>query len=190
MEDREEKLARRHEMIRTCPWCALSLTRTLAVPGEGPLDPPVLLFGQSPGAEEDRSGRPFVGRSGRLLDRLIEEVGLRREEVFITSILKCHPPGNRPPKKAWIRACLPHTVEQVGLIRPRSILVLGQVALASISPFKSLAEGRMKQFEWLGVPCFATFHPAAALRFGELQEELRRDFHTFREWLAREGLLG
>jgi DNA polymerase len=149
----------------------------------------VLLFGQSPGVEEDRTGRPFVGRSGQLLEKMLEEIGLRREEVFITSILKCHPPKNRPPKRSWIKACLPHSEAQIPLTRPKSILVLGQVALAGISKFKKLEEARMKKSDWLGVPCFATFHPAAVLRFGELKDELRQDFHTFRNWLSKQRIL-
>ncbi len=189
MSGRGKALAGRHKLIRTCAWCELSKTRRSGVPGEGPLDPSVLLFGQSPGAQEDKTGRPFVGRSGRLLTGLIEGIGLRREEVFITSILKCHPPKNRPPKKGWINSCLPHSEAQVALIRPRSILVLGQVALAGVSDFKSLAEGRMREFEWLGVPCFATYHPAAALRFPPLKDELGRHFHTFRTWLSKQGIL-
>jgi len=186
---REKALATVQETICGCSRCELSETRSSAVPGEGPLEPPVLLFGQSPGVEEDRTGRPFIGRSGQLLTGLIEEIGLRREEVFITSILKCHPPRNRPPKRSWIKACLPHSEAQIALVRPRSILVLGLVALAGISRFKSLAEARMREFEWLGVPCFATYHPAAALRFPPLKEELRRDFHTLRSWLSKQRIL-
>jgi DNA polymerase len=189
MSGREKALAARHKLIRTCVSCELSKTRRSGVPGEGPLDPSVLLFGQSPGVEEDKSGRPFVGRSGRFLTGLIEGIGLRREEVFITSVLKCHPPKNRPPKKAWINSCLPHSEAQVALIRPKSILVLGQVALAGISSFKKLEEARMREFTWLGVPSFATYHPAAALRFPPLKDELRRDFHTFRTWLSKQGIL-
>lgn len=189
MSSREAELRARGEMIRGCPWCALARTRTLAVPGEGPLDPPVFLFGQSPGAEEDRTGRPFVGRSGRLLEELLQGIGLKREEVFITSILKCHPPKNRPPKRQWVETCLPHSQAQVSLVKPRSLLVLGQVALQGISSLARLEGARMTPFAWLGVPCFATYHPAAALRFPPFREELRRDFATFARWLRRQGLL-
>jgi DNA polymerase len=187
MGSRETELSARSEMIRTCPWCPLALTRTQAVPGEGPLDPPVLLFGQSPGREEDRTGRPFVGRSGQLLEELFQGIGLTRDEVFITSILKCHPPKNRPPKRGWVETCLPHSEAQVALVRPRSLLVLGQVALRSISGFSRLENARMKLFSWLGVPCFATYHPAAALRFPPIRQPLRRDFARFRHWLDRQG---
>jgi uracil-DNA glycosylase family 4 len=186
MGSRKSELRARSEMIRNCPWCPLALTRTLAVPGEGPLDPPVLLFGQSPGREEDRTGRPFVGRSGQLLEELLRGIGLTREEVFITSILKCHPPKNRPPKRAWVQTCLPHSEAQVALVKPRSLLVLGQVALQGISGFSRLQDARRAPFSWLGVPCFATYHPAAALRFPPLREELRRDFATFRRWLRQQ----
>jgi DNA polymerase len=189
MSRREAELRAREEMIRTCQWCPLARTRTLAVPGEGPLDPPVLLFGQSPGREEDRTGRPFVGRSGQLLEELLRGIGLQREEVFITSILKCHPPKNRPPKRQWVTTCLAHSQEQVRLVEPRSLLVLGQVALQGISCFSRLEGARMVPFTWLGVPCFATYHPAATLRFPPLREELRRDFGTFGRWLRKHGLL-
>jgi len=189
MVSRKKQLGCRHEMIRTCPWCPLSGTRQHAVPGEGPLEPPVMLFGQSPGVEEDKTGRPFVGRSGELLNELLSDVSISRDDIFITSILKCHPPRNRPPKKSWVKTCLPHSISQVQLIRPESVLVLGQVALDGISEFGSLQEGRMKEFTWQGVPCFATYHPAAALRFPPLKEELRRDFHTFRDWLREAGIL-
>ena len=189
MGSRRAELRTRSEMIRTCPWCPLALSRTLAVPGEGPLDPPVLVFGQSPGREEDRTGRPFVGRSGQLLEELLGGIGVSREEVFITSILKCHPPRNQPPKRAWVETCLPHSEAQVPLVKPRSLLVLGQVALRGISSFSNLEGARMLPFSWLGVPCFATYHPAAALRFPPIREALRQDFATFRRWLKRQGLM-
>jgi DNA polymerase len=120
---------------------------------------------------------------------MLRGIGLSREEAFITSILKCHPPRNRPPKRAWVETCLPHSEAQVALVRPRSLLVLGQVALRGISGFSRLEHARMVLFRWLGVPCFATYHPAAALRFPALREELHRDFATFRHWLKRQGLV-
>ena len=97
--------------------------------------------------------------------------------------------GNRPTKRQWVETCLPHSQAQVALVKPRSMLVLGQVALHSISPVARLEGARMIPFTWLGVPCFATYHPAAALRFPPRREELRRDFDTFRRWLRRQALM-
>lgn len=116
--DKETELRKLNEEIASCRKCDLYKTRQKAVPGEGRVDAEVFFVGESPGEEEDRQGRPFVGRAGRFLDELLKAGGLRREEVFITSVLKSHPPRNRPPKRGEAEACRPLLGKTAGNRKP------------------------------------------------------------------------
>ena len=173
---REEQLEKLHEAIRNCTLCPLHETRTNAVPGEGPVTSSVMFVGEAPGAKEDESGRPFVGRSGDFLTTLIQEIGLSRNSVFITSILKSRPPRNRAPTKNEIRACMNYLERQIEIIKPQVIVLLGGVAISSlIGPWKvSDAHGRFYEDE--GRTYFMTYHPAAALRFPKVKTAMREDF--------------
>jgi DNA polymerase len=148
-----------------CPRCRLAETRRHVVFGEGSPTAELMIVGEAPGAEEDRTGRPFVGRAGALLDLLLASVGFRREDVYICNVLKCRPPGNRDPQPEEIEACSPYLVRQVELIRPRAILACGtfaaQTLLGTNAPIGRLRGGR---HEWRGVPLVAVYHPAALLR--------------------------
>jgi len=149
-----------------------------------------MFVGEAPGAEEDRSGLPFVGRAGQLLNQMLEEIGLARDDVFIANVLKSRPPGNRDPQPAEIEACEPYLFEQVRLIEPRVVCTLGNFAtkLLSGSPTGITKVRGTPQVHALGartVFLLPLFHPAAALRTPSVKETLRADFATIPELLER-----
>ncbi len=173
-----------HDEIKGCKKCPLHETRTNAVPGEGPVDAKVMFVGEAPGAKEDETGRPFVGRSGQILIKLIEGIGLSRKEVFITSILKSRPPKNRTPKRAEKEACLPYLEKQIELINPKVIVLLGGVAISTlIGPWK-LSEAHGCFYDGNGRTYFMTYHPAAALRFPKFKDVMKRDFNILKKKLG------
>jgi len=177
------KLDALHETIRNCRLCSLHEIRINAVPGEGPPDAKLFFIGEAPGAREDETGRPFVGRSGKLLTSLIEEIGLSRKDVFITSVLKSRPPHNRAPKRTEIELCRPYVERQIDLINPRVIVLLGSVAISSmVGPWK-VTESHGQFFEAQGRTFFMTFHPAAALRSTNVKEMMRADFRILQSKL-------
>jgi uracil-DNA glycosylase family 4 len=173
---REQELNALHESIRRCKLCPLHATRLNAVPGEGSYYARVFFIGEAPGAREDESGRPFVGRSGELLTQMIETIGLTRDEVFITSVLKSRPPNNRAPTSSEIALCRPYVERQIELINPRVVVLLGGVAIASMVGPWSVSESHGKFFEAKGRTYFMTYHPAAALRFPKVKASMADDF--------------
>ncbi len=118
-----------YEAVSVCRGCELCKTRTNPVFGEGSLKARLMFVGEGPGADEDRTGRPFVGRAGQLLDKMIAAIGLKREEVYIANVVKCRPPGNADPREEYAAACLPYLREQVRYIHPKIIVLLGRVAV-------------------------------------------------------------
>ena len=167
-----------------CVRCGLAETRTQVVFGAGTAQAEVVVVGEAPGADEDRSGVPFVGKAGKLLDLLLESVGFPRERVYICNVLKCRPPGNRDPLPEEVAQCRPWLKRQIELIQPRVLLAVGRFAAQSLTgtdaPMARL-RGRVHAYE--GVPVIATYHPAYLLRspgetrkcWGDLQL-LRRVF--------------
>lgn len=183
----KKQLEALHQEIEKCKKCPLHETRNNAVPGEGPYDASILFVGEAPGAREDELGRPFVGRSGSLLTEMIESIGLSREEVFITSILKSRPPKNRTPNQTEIKACRPYLVQQIELINPKVVVLLGGVAISSlIGPWK-VSEAHGKFYDGNGYAYFITYHPAAALRFPRVKNSLLEDFHILKKELGLSG---
>jgi uracil-DNA glycosylase len=173
---RAKELEEIHESIHNCTLCGLHETRVNAVPGEGSSKAKLFFIGEAPGAKEDETGRPFVGRSGKLLTTMIEEIGLSRETVFISSILKCRPPNNRLPTKSEKEICRPYIEKQIELINPRVIVLLGGTAISSmVGPWK-VTESHGTFFEAQGRTYFMTFHPAAALRSTGVKELMQADF--------------
>ncbi|HET7275099.1 MAG TPA: uracil-DNA glycosylase [Longimicrobiaceae bacterium] len=148
-----------------CRLCTLSETRNHVVFGEGSSTADVMVVGEAPGAEEDRTGRPFVGRAGKLLDTLLASVGFSREAVYICNVLKCRPPGNRNPLPAEIDACDSYLIRQVELVEPKVILACGTFAAQTLLE-STEAIGRLRGAEhsYHGVPLIPTYHPAALLR--------------------------
>lgn len=153
--------------IRACTRCELHASRTQAVCGVGNPAADCLIVGEAPGAEEDRQGEPFVGRAGQLLNEMLIAIGLERRSVYIANILKCRPPDNRDPSAAEAAACMPYLHEQIGLLKPRLIIVVGKVAAQNLLD-SDLALGRMRgsvyTFGADEIPVVVTYHPAYLLR--------------------------
>ena len=152
--------------VAACANCELCQTRNATVPGEGASDAPDILFvGEGPGAEEDAQGRPFVGKAGQLLDKMIEAMGYQRGEVFITNVVKCHPPNNRKPVREEMDQCLPYLRQQIKLINPKVIVGLGGTAMEGLLG-RPVGISRMRGVwqEYAGVKLMPTFHPSYLLR--------------------------
>jgi DNA polymerase len=161
-----ESLAAIAAHISTCTNCPLCQERSSTVPGEGNADSPDILFiGEGPGADEDAQGRPFVGKAGQLLDRMIEAMGYQREEVFIANVVKCRPPNNRKPLREEMDMCLPYLRQQIRLIRPKVIVGLGGTALEGLLG-RPVGITRMRGVwqEYAGIKLMPTFHPSYLLR--------------------------
>ena len=167
-----------HQSIRSCTDCALHRTRTQAVPGEGPPQAKVMFVGEGPGYQEDRQGRPFVGPAGHLLNQLLASIGLKREEVFITNMVKCRPPNNRDPFPGEVAACNKYLVAQVDSIRPQVIIPLGRHALANWFPSESISRVHARPRRVENLTIFPLYHPAAALHNEALAETIRQDFQV------------
>jgi uracil-DNA glycosylase family 4 len=176
----DKELDRLHDIIRNCTLCQLHKTRLNAVPGEGPSNARLFFIGEAPGAKEDECGRPFVGRSGEILTQMIESIGLSRNSVFITSVLKSRPPNNRTPTRSEIEACRPYLEKQIELINPRIIVLLGGVAISSMVGPWSVSDSHGTFFEAKERTFFMTYHPAAALRFPKVRSLIAEDFKKLR----------
>ncbi|NQW17526.1 MAG: uracil-DNA glycosylase [Chloroflexi bacterium] len=162
--------------VLTCTRCTLSETRTNAVPGEGSDFPGILFIGEGPGANEDQQGRPFVGRAGALLDELLAAVPLRREDVYITNVVKCRPPENRDPLPDEVRACWPYLESQIQLLKPRVIATLGRHSLMRFFPDARISSAHGQTMKWRdGIVVFPLYHPAAGLRSTKLKTALQED---------------
>ena len=185
-DERDNQWAALTAEIAACTACGLCRGRKQAVPGEGDRRARVLFVGEGPGAEEDRQGRPFVGPAGQLLDRMLEAVCLRREEVFIANVVKCRPPDNRTPTDDEAEACLNYLRRQVRLLRPEIIVCMGGTAVRHLID----RDARVSQMrgQWVrrgGVDMLATYHPAALLRREEWLIDSWRDMMALKERLAR-----
>lgn len=178
-----ETLDSLNEQICTCMKCPLGKTRTKFVFGVGNPDADVMLIGEAPGADEDRQGEPFVGRAGQLLNKILEAVGLQREEVYICNILKCRPPGNRDPQPPEVEQCEPYLHKQIELVKPKIILALGRIAAQTLlrtgDPLGSL---RSQIHDYLGVPMIIVYHPAALLRNPNFKKTMWEDIKAFKNY--------
>jgi DNA polymerase len=166
-----------HERIRNHRGCGFALCEDALhlVPGEGPDDAEVMVVGEAPGRFEDEQGRPFVGRAGQLLDEVLAEAGLARDEVFITNVVKARPPGNRDPTKAEVEHWMPVLEQQLALVAPRLVVPLGRHALAHFAPGARIGEAHGRAISERGRDLFPLYHPAAALRSTKLRETLFAD---------------
>lgn len=172
----EESLEGIASQIHSCTRCKLHTGRTRAVPGIGPASADVFFIGEGPGAREDEQGEPFVGRSGRYLDQLLESIGLDRQKVFITNVVKCRPPSNRDPHVAEVRACAPYLERQLALVQPRLVVTLGRFAMERFFSDGLISEihGQPRRIdETIYLPLY---HPAAALYRGSLRAVVEDDF--------------
>jgi DNA polymerase len=164
--NKESAMALLREEIGDCRKCKLSQKRTHIVFGEGNPDARLMFIGEAPGREEDVQARPFVGEAGMLLTRLIEKMGLKREEVYIANIVKCRPPMNRDPEKDEIQQCREFLERQIDIIRPDIIMSLGRIAASALMGNEKLkiTAIRGKIFDYRGIPLVPTFHPAYLMR--------------------------
>jgi uracil-DNA glycosylase family 4 len=178
---RRDRLVELYREASKCTRCPLSETRTKVVFGSGNADADLMFVGEAPGAEEDRQGLPFVGRAGALLTELLEEIGLSREEVWISNVVRCRPPGNRDPQPLEVESCQPYTYGQIELIQPRVVGTLGNFATRLLTGSRtpiSRVRGTPQVHSLAGRAVFLMplFHPAAALRTPSLLDTLREDF--------------
>jgi uracil-DNA glycosylase family 4 len=151
------------------------------VPGDGPADAEVVFVGEAPGASEDKAGRPFVGSAGRLLERLLADAGLRREDVYITNVVKARPPGNRDPRRDEVAHHMPWLLAELEALRPRVVVPLGRHALAHFAPALKISEAHGQAVESDGRLVLPWYHPAAALH----NQSLRMTLHADAQALAR-----
>lgn len=159
-------LADVNEQIRTCRKCRLWREAKNAVPGEGPLNVKVMLVGQNPGAEEDKTGKPFVGRAGKFLSAVLNKNGINRDDLFITNVVKHKTPANRKPKPDEIEACMPYLTCQIREIKPEIIVLMGAVAW-------QVPRGE-------GSIYIETYHPSAAMRFPKIRKRFEEDFDALK----------
>ena len=187
--DSKDSLEKIASEIKTCTLCGLCEKRTLAVPGEGSPAPLVLVVGEGPGADEDQSGRPFVGKAGQLLDKMLASVGLFREKnCFIANVVKCRPPNNRDPLPAETEACRPYFLRQIELLKPSVILSVGRIPTQTLlNTTEGITRLRGQVTEFMGIPFLPTFHPSALLRDESLKRPAWEDLKTLRTILAKTG---
>ena len=178
---RKDSLTKLNQEIRNCKKCPLWKTRKNTVPGEGPANAKIIFVGQAPGSEEDKTGRPFVGRAGRFLNQLLRIANIKREKVFITSPIKCFPPKNRKPTEKEIETCLPYLKKQIEIINPQKFILLGEVAFSVFFPNKKLGSFRGKLVKKDGREYFVIYHPAAGIRFQKFRKILEKDFKKIGE---------
>jgi uracil-DNA glycosylase family 4 len=191
-EERREQLKDVWREAKDCVRCPLSESRTTVVFGSGDADADLMFVGEAPGANEDQQGLPFVGQAGKLLDKLLDEIGLERSQVFIANVLKCRPPGNRDPHPSEIESCHDYLRSQVELIEPKVICTLGNFATkllrgdpAGITRVHGRPE--VRSIGARAVQLYPIFHPAAALYTPAMLETLREDFARLPELLAQEA---
>lgn len=174
-----ESLRQSHSNCQNCPLGAL---RNHIVYGEGNPRARAMLIGEAPGAEEDRTGRPFVGEAGKLLDNMLAAIELSREDIYICNILKCRPPHNRDPEAAERDTCLPQLLEQIEIIQPKIILMLGRIAAQTLLQSRlTLEKLRSEVHTFQGIPSYVTYHPAALLRNPNWKRPAWADLQKFRD---------
>ncbi|HMF58550.1 MAG TPA: uracil-DNA glycosylase [Pyrinomonadaceae bacterium] len=177
---KSKKVARLEELaaqIRVCTRCPLHESRTLAVPGDGKFSAKVMIIAEAPGKEEDESGHPFVGSAGRFLNHVLEGTGLDRNDFFITNTVKCRPPKNRTPKKLEVDTCTSsYLFEQIALLNPKLVMLLGTVAAKSVLGVKSINEARGRVINHEGRKYVVGYHPAVRFYREDLGEKVREDF--------------
>lgn len=168
-----------------CTKCELYHSRKNAVPGEGPSDADILFIGEGPGFHENEQGRPFVGAAGRFLEELLESVGMTREQVYITNVVKCRPPGNRDPRPAEIDTCTRDYLErQIQAINPKVIVTLGRFSMALYLPNAKISEVHGRPLRVKGRLVVPMYHPAAALHQGSLRPVVESDFAKLPELIS------
>ncbi len=188
LETRDASLEAIREDIGDCHRCKLHEHRKTIVFGEGNPQAKLVFIGEGPGAEEDATGRPFVGRAGRLLDKIIAAIGLKREDVYIANIVKCRPPGNRTPERDEVDTCEPFLFRQLAFIKPKIIVALGSPAFQCLVRTREpISRARGEWHDLNGVRLMPTFHPAFLLRSPDKKREVWEDMKKVRDYLSQSG---
>jgi len=184
--DRAEALRLIKEDLGECTRCVLSrLGRKTIVFGEGNPNAELMFVGEGPGADEDEQGRPFVGRAGQLLNKMIEAMGLKREQVYIANVVKCRPPGNRTPEREETETCSPFLLRQIAVIQPKAIVALGAVAARCLLGLNEpMAKLRGRWFDFRGTRLAVTYHPAFLLRDPRQKKETWKDLQMVMDYLG------
>jgi uracil-DNA glycosylase len=168
-----------------CTKCDLQFSRKLAVPGEGPSDAEIMFIGEGPGFHENEQGRPFVGAAGQFLEELLASIGLKREQVFITNVVKCRPPGNRDPQIEELEACSGYLDRQIQAINPKVIVTLGRFSMARFLPNARISQVHGQAMRVRGRTIVPMYHPAAALHQPSLRSLIEKDFSQLPAWIAK-----
>ncbi len=185
--DKTELLHALADEVRVCTLCRLAETRTHAVPGDGNDKAEIMFVGEGPGQQEDETGHPFVGKSGKLLTSELRKIGITRDQVFITNIVKCRPPGNRNPLADEIAACNDWLSAQIALVEPKFIVVVGGPSLNTlVSKNLRITKDRSRVFKKDGILFIPILHPAAALRSPDTMKLFLEDLANLKDFLSRE----
>ena len=174
-----------YKEIRLCHKCEIARSRTQAVPGEGPDNADIMFIGEAPGYNEDQQGRPFVGQAGQFLNELLESIALKREDVYITNIIKTRPPNNRDPLPVEINNCKAWLDLQLELLSPKMVVTLGRYSLARYFPGEPISKIHGKARKQDGIIYFAMYHPAAALHQQSLRQTIEADMLKIPALLAQ-----
>ena len=178
------------EQVAGCNLCELSEQRERTVPGSGAADADIMIIGEAPGYNEDKQGLPFVGAAGGVLTELLAGIGLRREDVYITNMVKCRPPSNRDPQAAEMSACADYLDRQIALIDPKVIVTLGRFSFGKFFPGRSISRERGKPRMWNGRMIYPMYHPAATLHNPRLRPALESDFRNLPEMVEEVIAMG
>jgi uracil-DNA glycosylase family 4 len=181
----EQELKEIAEQVSNCTNCSLHHSREKGVAGEGPSTARIMFIGEGPGFHENVQGRPFVGAAGELLVELLGQIGLKREDVFITNVVKCRPPGNRDPEPEELQACSPYLERQLQIINPGVIVTLGRYSMARFLPNAKISDVHGQAFQIKGRLVVPFYHPAAALHRPSLRQVVEEDFSTLPELIIK-----
>jgi DNA polymerase len=179
----DQELNKIAEQVSSCTNCDLHHSRNKGVPGEGPANAQIMFIGEGPGFHENMQGRPFVGAAGELLVELLGRIGYQREDVFITNVVKCRPPGNRDPQPNELGACSDYLERQLRIIQPKVIVTLGRFSMARYIPNAKISEIHGQPFQVEGTLVVPFFHPAAALHRPSLRPMVEKDFEALPEMI-------
>lgn len=175
--DKEAEISRLCDEVRECKKCPLYRLAKNPVPGAGSLNSEIMFIGEGPGKKEDEAGLPFIGAAGKLLDQMLESIGLTRDEIYIANVVKHRPPENRDPKPEEIEACWPYLLKQIEIIKPKLIVCLGRHSLGRfLNDVGTISTVHGRAFVKNGQAYMALYHPAAGLYNGGMRETLFKDF--------------
>ena len=182
----EEVLKQVSEEVSTCTKCELHHSRKKAVPGEGPANSDIMFIGEGPGFHENEQGRPFVGAAGKFLEELLSDIGLSRQEVFISNVVKCRPPGNRDPQPDEVDICTSAYLDrQIAAINPKVIVTLGRFSMNLLMPNSKISQVHGQAVTIQGRLVVPMYHPAAALHQGSLRPVIKQDFAQLPQLIAK-----